>query len=97
MTQSFSQPVTRYQSSEFQDPCLWSVLFLLRYIENESPDTPNHAARILWTKACMANPAQMARSMSAYVASDYNCINDTPPTDQQVLAALEVLVNRYTE
>jgi hypothetical protein len=97
MTQSFSQLVTRYQSAEFQDQCLWSVLFLLRYIDNESSDTPNHAARILWSKASMANPAQMARSMSAYVASDYNCINDTAPTDQQVLAALEVLVNRYTE
>ncbi len=45
----------------------------------------------------MANPAAMAHAMSAYAISDGACTGDTPPTDAQVQAAVESLVNRYTE
>ncbi len=97
MAQTFSQLVERYHDAGFRDQCLWSVLFLIRYIDNENEATPNHTARVLWSKVAMANPSAMADVMSAMTITDASCTGDTPPTDAQVQAALETLVNRYTE
>lgn len=97
MAPSYDQLATRLSDLVFQNQCLWSVLFLMRYIHDESEATPNHTARIAWVHAAMANPFSMARNMASYAISDPACINDIPPTDVQVKAAIESIVNIYTQ
>lgn len=97
MAQTYNQLVARYHDQTFQDQILWSVLFLIRYINDESPTTPNHTKRVWWANAAMTNPSETALKMSAYAISDPNCTGDVAPTDVQVEAAVEALVNRYTQ
>lgn len=93
MAQTFSQLVARFNNATFLDQCVWSVLFLIRWINDESPATQYHTERMLWRAAAMANPVSMARTMSAFAISDGACTGDVAPTDDQVKAAMEALVN----
>jgi len=95
MAQSYSQLVARLDSAEFQDQCRWAVVDLMRVIALESDQTANHAERLLFMKAAMANHSAVARSASAFVISAPSCIGDTPPTDAQVKTALEQVIPRY--
>jgi len=97
MAQTYNQLTDRLAGIIFQNQCLYAVLFLMRYIRDESPATPNHEARLNWMKNGMANPFALARNMANFAISDPACTGDIVPTDDQVKAAIEALVNLYTE
>lgn len=96
MAQTYEQLIDRLNTPAFRKQIEYSVDFLIRWIKEESEAVPNHAARLFWANAAMANPTGMANTLAPFVITDGNCNGDTPPTDAQVKGAVESLVSTTT-
>lgn len=90
MAISFIEQRTLLKTGTFRERVIQAILTAALAIQNEDPNTPNHASRVQLAYAVVMNPAGMEQRFSEILSTQ---MTSAEPTDADISNAVSAIWN----